>query len=198
MDNFVVSFSDSFSDNFRDNFRYDFVDNSEDNLRTTKLTSYNRTHSLYQHISGIKYGHDESGPRKPYDISCATLRTFNINICVSLLLFVHPTLNAGLVDPFCRAPAPKKQNRYVFINSKRWHNLIVTKSFQDKDQLGVDFSKKSVKTIIFLTDFHTVCQNVPKSDFQIHFQCQNHPILFDFYSLNNFSSGKTFFDNFYF
>ena len=43
-------------------FRDNFVDNSEDNLRTTKLSSYTRTHYLYQHISGIKNGHDESGP----------------------------------------------------------------------------------------------------------------------------------------
>ena len=90
--------------------------------RTTKLTSNNRTHSLYQHISGIKNGHNESGPGKPYDISCATLRTFNINICVSFLLFVYPTLNAGLVDPFCRAPAPT--NKIVINKSKSYTCLI--------------------------------------------------------------------------
>ena len=70
MDNFVDNFSTVFVTilwtisgtilwfNFRDNF----VDNSEDNLRTTNLNGYNRTHFLYQHISGIKNGHDESGP----------------------------------------------------------------------------------------------------------------------------------------
>ena len=70
VDNFVDNFSTVFVTilwtisgtilwfNFRDNF----VDNSEDNLRTTNLNGYNRTHSLYQHISGIKNGHDESGP----------------------------------------------------------------------------------------------------------------------------------------
>ena len=91
-------------------------------MRTTKLTSYNGTHSLYQHISGIKNGHNESGPGKPYDISCPTLRTFNINICVSFLLFVYPTLNAGLVDPFCRAPAPT--NKIVINKSKSYTCLI--------------------------------------------------------------------------
>ena len=98
-------------------FWYSFRDNllTISGTFSGQLTSYNRTHSLYQHISGIKYGHDESGPRKPYDISCPTLRTFNINICVSFLLFVYPTLNAGLVDPFCCTTAPKKQNRYYKI-----------------------------------------------------------------------------------
>ena len=89
------------------------------NLRTTIFTSYNGTHSLYQHISGIKNGHDESGPGKPYDISCATLRTFNINICVSFLLFIHPTLNAGLVNPFCCTTASENKNRQTWFNFQK-------------------------------------------------------------------------------
>ena len=115
----------TFGDNFMTIFRTVLVTIPRTISRTTKLTSNNRTHSLYQHISGIKNGHNESGPGKPYDISCATLRTFNINICVSFLLFVYPTLNAGLVDPFCRAPAPKKQKKdiYKFKQARDWDSI---------------------------------------------------------------------------
>ena len=78
-DNFVDSFSDSFSDNVRDNFRYIFrnifVDNFEDSLRATKLTSYNRTHSLYQHISRIKNEQDERSLGLLWTISEIILRT---------------------------------------------------------------------------------------------------------------------------
>ena len=142
MDNFIENFVENFEVNsgiknwhdesgpgtFGDNFRHisrtisRTIGGTISWTISGQLTSYNRTHSLYQHISGIKNGHDESGPRKPYDISCATLRTFNINICVSFLLFVYPTLNAGLVDPFCRAPAPK--NKIVINKSKSYTCLI--------------------------------------------------------------------------
>ena len=71
-------------------------------------TSYDGTHSLDQHVSGIKNGHNKSWPRKTYDISCSALWTLNIYICVALLFLVHPTLNAGLVNPLRGATTPKK------------------------------------------------------------------------------------------
>ena len=73
--------------------------------------------SMYSKLGGRKVNENTN-----VNVAClqcgtayVTLRTFNINICVSFLFFVYPTLNAGLVDPFCCTTASKIQNCYLSI-----------------------------------------------------------------------------------